>query len=669
VVQGEVLAPLYASCQYYYIISFIDPVSLSNVIYYYKEIEIFKDIYKKNVTKQYDSIYTVLNDFSRVDLATYLRSIVDGGDLYFDFTNDIRANADKMNSALYIVLTRIFVNCRVLYYKVMDKVTLYGDIYVLNNKYQTISYASATGKEFKKVKVVVNDSNNRYYTIFIYLNENFSPLITGPEGHLEAFYFSSDNVYSRLVMEELSLSFLLRISRENKLIYSDMTKVLELIKIINPSMLVNTDKLIEKIKNTLGIETIQRYEAAVAFNKSRYFDFEVTKDNVFAAISFVSLNTFYNKLRFLSIDLDSIKLGSARGSIDMMNPQGNTDSFNLTDKRVYESKVYCINLETNSIVSFYTYLYFTNFNFVINSSGNFTKEFIFIPEISDGRKNNTALIQEYYQQSFNIAKEYLANKFIEIRKSFEDRNVNPDGSSYDLCRDNSVKNQKILLAKFYSESGFSDQEFNTNVVNALVTKGFTTKLVTNEADFYTEIENNKDQYTSVWIIPNGVEPSQSFGELLVKFYESGKSVFLWGDNDFFYRQSNAFIKTLLNNETYYLIGNYPALNKMKSGDGKTTGTFDKFHPVGRGFVSLNEGHTVCSWNQAFPDFKTFGMLNYPLDKPVIFYKEGGAVSGRILVDCGFTKMYTQYYDQNVRRYLMNAACWLGNLENEPDVEN
>jgi hypothetical protein len=673
VVKGEVLAPLYTSCQYYYIISFIDSVNLSNVIYYYKEIEIFEDLYKKNVTKLYDSIYFVLNDFSRVDLATYLRSIVDGGDLFFDYTNEIRANPDKMNAALYIVLTRIFINCRVLYYKVMDKVTLYGDIYVLNNKYQTISYASATGKEFKKVKVIVNDSNNRYYTIFIYLNENFSPLITGPEGHLEAFYFSSENVYTRLVMEETSLNFLLRISRESKVIYSNTNKVLELIQVINPSMLTNTDKLIEKIKNTLGMDIVQKYEAAVAFNKNRYFDFDVnqrlTKEYLFAAVSFVSLNTFYNKLRFLSVDLDSIKLGSARGTIDMMSPQGNLGSFNLTDKRVYESKVYCLNLETNSIVSFYTYFYFTNFNLIINSSGNFTKEFIFIPEISDGRKNNTALIQEYYQQSFNIAHEYLASKFIEIRKLYEDRDINPNGPNYDLCRDNSVKNQKILLAKFHSESGFSDQEFNTNVVTALVSKGFITKLVTNEADFYTEIENNKDQYTSVWVIPNNNEPTQSFGDLLVKFYESGKSIFLWGDNDYLYRQSNAFIKKLYGNETYYLIGNYAALNKMKSGDGKTTGTFDKFHPVGRGFVSLNEGHSVCSWNEVMPGFKTFGILNYPPDKPVIFYKEGGAVSGRILVDCGFTKMYTNYFDQNVRRYLTNAACWLGNLENDPEVEN
>ena len=157
-----------------------------------------------------------------------------------------------------------------------------------------------------------------------------------------------------------------------------------------------------------------------------------------------------------------------------------------------------------------------------------------------------------------------------------------------------------------------------------------------------------------------------YAEYLMKAYESGKSIFLWGDNDPYYKQVNSFLYKFFKSNEYYLQGNYPGTQKLKSGDGSTIGTFDKFHPVGRGFVELFEGFTICSWNKPFPSFKSFAMQSISESLPFTFYLD---VETRLLLDCGFTKLFDQYFDYNTARYVANAACWLHKLENDADTSN
>ncbi len=111
------------------------------------------------------------------------------------------------------------------------------------------------------------------------------------------------------------------------------------------------------------------------------------------------------------------------------------------------------------------------------------------------------------------------------------------------------------------------------------------------------------------------------------------------------------------------------MGTLKPGDGIQIGTFDKKHPLARGFVNLFEGDTICSWNKPFPDYKVFAMQTDPKNLPVIFYKEASGSNPRILMDCAFTKLYRQYYNKDVERYLSNAACWLNNLDNDIDLSN
>jgi len=202
-------------------------------------------------------------------------------------------------------------------------------------------------------------------------------------------------------------------------------------------------------------------------------------------------------------------------------------------------------------------------------------------------------------------------------------------------------------------------------------KGFIVKFVNDEINFVQEINSNGDSYSSIWLIPNSSPSTYSYS-MLVSYVKSGKSVFIWGDNTPYFSQSNNFFASYFGNKEYQLTGNNPGQQELKSGDGIKTKTFSKFHPLSKGFVKLYEGFTICYWSRAFPGFEVFAKQSIStMDVPVIWYKEMTAVEGRILVDCGFTKLYkgAQFYTPDVSRYISNAACWLANLENNPDSAN
>ena len=51
-------------------------------------------------------------------------------------------------------------------------------------------------------------------------------------------------------------------------------------------------------------------------------------------------------------------------------------------------------------------------------------------------------------------------------------------------------------------------------------------------------------------------------------------------------------------------------------------------------------------------------------KPVICYADHNVTSkgGRILVDCGFTKLYCHFDTSGTARYIVNAVVWLLDLD-------
>jgi hypothetical protein len=73
---------------------------------------------------------------------------------------------------------------------------------------------------------------------------------------------------------------------------------------------------------------------------------------------------------------------------------------------------------------------------------------------------------------------------------------NPNGSQFDLGKDNAFTNFSIIIGCFYPYGNICDSIQTTTLVPSLEAKGFTVKVVEYEDEFYNQIE----YYNQAWIL-------------------------------------------------------------------------------------------------------------------------------------------------------------------------
>lgn len=235
-----------------------------------------------------------------------------------------------------------------------------------------------------------------------------------------------------------------------------------------------------------------------------------------------------------------------------------------------------------------------------------------------------------------------------------DKHSNAEGTSYDLGRDKAFTSFSVLIGCFYPVK-------NMDVVQeALQSKGFKTKLVDTVKEFIDDIGN----HDIAWVIPtkdwDGSCTQAEFADAVYEFQQKGGGLFLWGENDPFYVHTNLVLRKLYG-DTAVLSGTTPAEKVLSLGDGKTPGTFGS-HLITTGLTNLFEGRTVCFFEN-IPD---------QLDS-VATSTDGKAVSlasnakvpahhGRVVVDCGFTKLFLHWDTAGTPRYVKNACVWLLGLD-------
>eukprot|EP01099_Mayorella_cantabrigiensis_P002150 TRINITY_DN1944_c1_g1_i1.p1 TRINITY_DN1944_c1_g1~~TRINITY_DN1944_c1_g1_i1.p1 ORF type:complete len:330 (+),score=89.00 TRINITY_DN1944_c1_g1_i1:1136-2125(+) len=119
-----------------------------------------------------------------------------------------------------------------------------------------------------------------------------------------------------------------------------------------------------------------------------------------------------------------------------------------------------------------------------------------------------------------------------------------------------------------------------------------------------------------------------------------------------------------------LSGNTPGDRLLKVGDGTKAGEFSRGHILLTGIVNIHEGVTIChpSSDTKHPD-KPWQLLATSTDKkPCMMTVEPRPDQswGRIVIDCGFTKLYDSYWASTAgtERYVLNAAVWVLNLEHK-----
>jgi len=188
-------------------------------------------------------------------------------------------------------------------------------------------------------------------------------------------------------------------------------------------------------------------------------------------------------------------------------------------------------------------------------------------------------------------------------------------------------------------------------------------MTTVESEFIGKLKNN--EHDVAWIISGYIANcnENEFREAVMRFHESGRGLFIFGDNTPFFVHANMVLPALVGTR---LVGDTPGNRVLSYGNPKTPGEFDENSLIFGGINYLFEGITIC-----YPesDGKLTHLATSTNEKPCISFLDSTEQHGRLVVDCGFTKLYKDWTSAGQARYVVNVCVYLVDVERRfgPDV--
>jgi hypothetical protein len=234
----------------------------------------------------------------------------------------------------------------------------------------------------------------------------------------------------------------------------------------------------------------------------------------------------------------------------------------------------------------------------------------------------------------------------------KDKFGNAQGHEYDLVKNNAFAGLGIAVLHLYTLEGF-DFELPKK---ALERKGFRLIYWKDKLPPIKDFKEALKSCSQLWIISNltAYLTEEYLGEIDA-FFQQGKGLYLWGDNDPYYADANKVAKKLWGIE---LSGNYSGdkvigIQKQPNSAGLIAG-----HEISTGIENIYEGHTVAMIAKSSNDLTP---LIYGSNNKIIasFCDKGGK---RAIIDGGFTRLYCKWDSAGTERYVVNAAAWLVNYE-------
>jgi hypothetical protein len=276
--------------------------------------------------------------------------------------------------------------------------------------------------------------------------------------------------------------------------------------------------------------------------------------------------------------------------------------------------------------------------------------------------------------------------------------VNPDVTPETaMYEENSFAGQKILVCCFWSkaiaganESEFIDPMYLTQcypgtklcVQKGLDHFGITLEIVTNYKDGIQEMGTG--QYYATWIIcgaGTGQLPDDGNANLVgqflscvTTFWKSGGAIVWWCDNDPLTYECNEWLK----------ITEFPGFGKiglqlvegceggktLTRGDIKQTkqqvfSTEKERDQKGiirpllcHNLATIYEGVTISKANDPakLGPFEPFAYDSSGGISSMFLLSDYKSVSGDVIIDCGFTKLFTELQEDGTLRYVQNIAC-------------
>ena len=272
--------------------------------------------------------------------------------------------------------------------------------------------------------------------------------------------------------------------------------------------------------------------------------------------------------------------------------------------------------------------------------------FFFIGEMT-AQYNICAGQNAVYEDSYDADKREYRKVKVEA-----DRHGNAEGNQYDLAVDGAFQGETVAVLHFYTGGGF---DFSLPKA-ALKEKGFSVYRWMNKPPSPEELEKSLKKACQLWIISSSSKMlNEDHLKVIKKFFDSGKGVYIWGDNEPFYADANYVSEYLIGVK---MLGNLPGdvtvgINDKKKGVGLTPG-----HLITTGLEYVYEGITIATIQDEQNALK-----------PLIYGHEGNLVAAtyeqdgkRLILDGGFTRLYYSWDHAGTGRYVKNAAAWLVNYE-------
>jgi hypothetical protein len=237
------------------------------------------------------------------------------------------------------------------------------------------------------------------------------------------------------------------------------------------------------------------------------------------------------------------------------------------------------------------------------------------------------------------------------RKAEADRFGNAAGSQHDLAVDGAFDGQTVAVLQFYTEEAF---DFSLPK-KALAEKGFSVYRWLNKPPSPEELEAKLKKACQLWIISGDTQKlNEKHLAVIKRFFDSGKGVYIWGDNEPYYADANAVAQALLGTR---MLGNLMGDNVVGLQKGKDTPGLLRGHLLTTGLEHVYEGITIATIQP-----------NQTLT-PLIYGSAGNLVAAfhdrdgkRAILDGGFTRLYYKWDTAGTGRYVKNAAAWLVNVE-------
>jgi len=264
------------------------------------------------------------------------------------------------------------------------------------------------------------------------------------------------------------------------------------------------------------------------------------------------------------------------------------------------------------------------------------------------------------QKGLSLADFYtqFAGLHDEITAESIDENRNPVGREYDLGIEGAFNLFSIIIIFFQT----CFHGYSTCLEEALRSKGFKVTVANAIPEFLSQLH----EHDQAWVVSSGLNINEhsEFVQEIVKFHESGKGIFIWSDNEPLFVEANSILDKIL--PGVKLIGNTGADKILQpessnaNGLQPTKGHFAR-HLITTGIVSLYEGVTISYPNKILPQMTVIGQST---DNNPCFFCVEPKGKGRIMVDCGYTKLYDYTWNKTAgtERYVRNCAVWLLGLE-------